>query len=156
MSMDIDIAAFAGTDPIYVIAEEVFTAMIDGEPGHLQVWDGAAPEMVEPMYAWVDVNGTTSGRVLLATERTTAEDLARSLLGMEPAEPVSTEDFVDALGEVANVVGGNVKSLVPDPGVLTLPQVTHERPPTEPEELFYELALDWRGRAVVISLWKLP
>ena len=156
MSMDIDLAAFAGTDPIYVITEEVFTAMIDGEEGYLRHWDGPAPVFVDPMHAWVDVNGTTSGRVLLTTERSTADQLARALLQMAPDEPVSPEDFVDALGEVANVVGGNVKSLVPEPGVLTLPQVTQDRPPTLPDALIYELALDWRGSALVISLWKLP
>ncbi|KGM13836.1 hypothetical protein N869_09050 [Cellulomonas bogoriensis 69B4 = DSM 16987] len=153
--MDIDIQAFAGADPILAIAEEVFTAMIDGEPGHV-LPALSAPELGDPMHAWVDVQGTTSGRVLLSTERATADDLARALLGMEPDEEVSTEDFVDALGEVANVVGGNVKALVPDPGVLTLPQVTQERPPTQDGSQIYELNLDWRGRAVVISLWKLP
>ena len=156
MSMDIDITTFAGTDPIFVIADEVFTAMIDGEEGYLRVWDGPAPVLLDPMHAWVDVNGTTSGRVLLSTEHSTADALARALLAMEPDEVVSPEDFVDALGEVANVVGGNVKSLVPDPGVLTLPQVTQDRPPTLPDALMYELALDWRGPAVVISLWRLP
>lgn len=156
MSMDIDVTSFVDSDPILVIAEEVFTAMIDGEPGYLRAWDGPAPEIDDPMHAWVDVQGTSSGRVLLTTGRGTADGLARALLGMEADEPVSAEDFVDALGEVANVVGGNVKSLVPDPGVLTLPQVASEPPPTVPAELLYELSLDWRGNPLIISLSRLP
>ncbi|MCL3860894.1 chemotaxis protein CheX [Actinotalea sp. K2] len=155
MSMQVDTTAFAGTDPVYVIAEEVFSSMIDGEPGFLRHWDGDPPPIVDAMHAWVDVHGATNGRVLLSTERSTADDLARALLQMGPTEPVSDEDFADALGEVANIVGGNVKALVPDPGVLTLPQVTHERPHTDPEALIYELPLDWRGSLVVIGLWRL-
>lgn len=156
MSAGIDIAVFQGTDPIWTIAEEVFTAMIDGEPGHLRVWDGTLPALADERYAWVDVHGAIPGRVLLTSELPTVEHLTRALLGMGADEAVSDADLVDALGEVANVVGGNVKALVPDPGALSLPEVSQERPPTEIEDLLYELALDWRGRILLISLWKLP
>jgi hypothetical protein len=156
MSAEIDIDVFQGTDPIWTIAEEVFTAMIDGEPGYLRLWDGPVPTLADERYAWVDVHGAQAGRILLTSELPTVEHLTRALLGMDEAEAVSDADLVDALGEVANVVGGNVKALVPDPGVLTLPEVTHERPSTEGQDLLYELALDWRGRILLISLWKLP
>ncbi|WP_024286265.1 chemotaxis protein CheX [Cellulomonas sp. KRMCY2] len=156
MSIEIDMEQFAGTDPIYDIASEVFAAMIDGEPGLLRVWDGIESALVDEIHAWVDVHGPISGRVLLTTERSTALAVTRALLAMAPDEPVDDSDIVDALGEVANVVGGNVKALVPDPGALTLPQVTHERPATDPDALLHRLVLDWRGRPLIISLWQLP
>lgn len=156
MSIEIDIAQFAGTDPVLDIAAEVFAAMIDGEPGLLRVWDGTEPALVDEIHAWVDVHGAMSGRILLSTERSTAQELTRGLLAMAPDEPVDDSDIVDALGEVANVVGGNVKALVPDPGALTLPQVAHERPETDPAALLHRLCLDWRGRLLVIGLWRLP
>ena len=155
MSTAIDLSFFAGIDPIFTIADEVFSAMIDGEPGLLTEWVGDVPVIADAMHAWVDVDGVAPGRVLLSTERDTALQITRALLAMEPDEQVGDADFVDALGEVADVVGGNVKALVPDPGALTLPQVTHERPPTSPENLLHELALAWRGRLLVISLWSL-
>jgi CheY-specific phosphatase CheX len=147
--------AFGGDDPVLAIAEEVFAAMIDGEPGLLRPWAGPLPDPLEPMHAWVDVAGPMPGRVLLGTDRHTATLLTRALLAMGPDEPVGDEDFRDALGEVANVVGGNVKSLVPDAGALTLPTVTHEAPATDPSTLLYRLPLAWRGRAIVVSLWQL-
>jgi hypothetical protein len=104
--------------------------MIDGEPGHLAPWLDPHAAVEDEMHAWVDVGGAAPGRVLLTTERDTATRITRALLMMGEAEPVGDEDFRDALGEVANVVGGNVKALVPDPGALTLPQVTHVRPDT--------------------------
>ena len=153
--LDFDISVFGGTDPVFDIAAEVFAAMIDGEPGLVNVRAGAEPDLADPIYAWVDVHGPANGRVLLSTERPTAERIARALLAMTPDEPVADADIVDAFGEVANVVGGNVKALVPDPGALTLPQVAHVRPATDPESLLHSLNLDWRGHPLLVSLWRL-
>lgn len=155
MSFDIDIQVFEGADPVYDIASEVFAAMIDGEPGFVRRWEGAAPAPVDELFAWVDVQGPMSGRVLLTTEHSTAVEVTRALLGLAPDDAVGHADIVDALGEVANVVGGNVKSLGPDHSVLTLPEVTNERPPTD-GGLLHSVSLDWRGRALVISLWTMP
>jgi CheY-specific phosphatase CheX len=156
MTFDVDIEALQGTDPVYVIAEEVFAAMVDGESGHLRTWDGPQPSLAEEVHAWVDVHGAMSGRVLLSTEQPTARRITRALLGMTPDEAVGDADLVDALGEVANVVGGNLKALTAHPGALTLPVVTRERPHTDPDALLYGLALDWRGLPLVITLWSLP
>lgn len=156
MSHDVDIQVFEGTDPVYEIATEVFAAMIDGEPGFVRKWDGPVPAPVDELFAWVDVQGPMNGRVLLATEHTTAIEVTRALLGLAPDDVVGHADIVDALGEVANVVGGNVKSLAPDHSALTLPEVSPDRPSTEDAGLLHDLALDWRGRKLVISLWKLP
>lgn len=156
MTFDVDIEAFQGTDPVYVIAEEVFSAMVDGEGGHLRIWDGPEPLLAEEVHAWVDVHGPASGRVLLSTEAPTARRITRALLGMGAEEAVGDVDLADALGEVANVVGGNLKALVAHPGAMTLPEVTHVRPFTDPDSLIYALALDWRGRPLVITLWNLP
>lgn len=155
MSFEIDVQVFEGTDPVYDIASEVFAAMIDGEPGFVSRWDGSAPVPVDELFAWVDVQGPMNGRVLLSTEHTTAVEVTRALLGLAPDDAVGHADIVDAFGEVANVVGGNVKSLAPDHSVLTLPEVTQERPTTD-GDLLHSVALDWRGRSLVISLWTLP
>lgn len=150
----VDISVFGGTDPVLGIAEEVFAAMVDGEPGLVRLWEGDAPEAADQVHAWVDVYGPFPGRVLLSTEEGTAQDLARALLGMEPGDPVSDADLVDAFGEMANVVGGNVKALVPDPHSLGLPVVAHERPGTRDEDLLHRLRLDWRGRLLEVGVWK--
>ena len=113
MSAAIDMGIFAET--VFAIAEEVFTAMIDPEPDVLR----PAPEPVElsedATWAWVDVHGEHPGRVMLGTDHATAEMLTRALLAVPEGEAVSEADFVDAVGEIANVVGGNIKALVPDP-----------------------------------------
>ncbi len=156
MSAAIDLAAFTGTDPIISIAEEVFSAMIDPEPGALRPWAGPVPAVADPIHAWVDLGGEMPGRVLLTTARVTAARIASRLLDLGPDELVEEADFVDAFGEVANVLGGNVKSLVADPGALTLPRVSSLSPEDTARDLVHEVTLDWRGDLLVIALWSLP
>ncbi|WP_066585270.1 chemotaxis protein CheX [Cellulomonas timonensis] len=131
------------------IAEQVFSAMIDDDPSALVLWAGVFPALDDPLEAWVDLTGPWTGRVALTTERATAHDLSRALLGMSPDEPVDDGDVVDAFGEVANVVGGNVKTLLTEVGRLGLPQVAPSAPPMAGNVL-HELRMAWRGRPLNI------
>ena len=138
---------------ISVIAEEVFAALVDGEPGHLYPHEPAP--LVDPLYAWVDMHADVSGRVLLAVDVATAHDLARALLRMDADEPVDDEDLTDAFGEVANVVGGNLKALLPVQGTLTLPEVGRTAPSLEGATQVDRVPLAWRGQPLDISVWQI-
>lgn len=143
-------------DQLFAIAESVFVAMVDGEEGLLQPWYGEVPAAVVPLVAWIDMHGPWHGRAALATELETATDLARALLGWGPDEAVDDADLVDAFGEVVNVVGGNLKSLLPDHGTLSLPVVESTVPDVEGVPPLVELPLSWRGQPVVVTVWALP
>jgi len=142
-------------DPVLTIAQDLFATMIDGEPGHLYMWMGVDPELDDPRYTWVDVSGPVATRVMLMTGRETGEHLTRALLAMDDSDPVSDVDFADAVGEIANVVGGNVKSLVTNPGALTLPVVTHERPEMAGATCLLKTYFEWRGAPLGVGLWAL-
>jgi chemotaxis protein CheX len=144
------------TDLVFQVAEEVFSALVDGKEGTLQIWAGDPVPFVDPIAAWVDVTSEWTGRALLLTERTTADDLSRALLRMEPSEELVHEDLVDAFGEVANVVGGNLKSIVATRGVLGLPSVGAMPPEPEDATLIEEMRLDWRGRLIVVRIVFVP
>ncbi len=146
-------AAAVEHDQVYAIAEEVFAAMIDGDVGHLHPWPGDVPVLVDPLVAWVDVHGDLAGRAALITETRTAHELARALLGMGADEEVGREDLVDAFGEVANVVGGNVKALLPSQGTLGLPQVAARVPAVADGSLTHELRLAWHDQVIVVAVW---
>jgi chemotaxis protein CheX len=156
MTHDVDIKAFNGTDLVYAIAAEVFSTMIDGEGGYLTTWGGSEPALPDAVHAWVDVRDAMIRRILLSTEQRMARRITRALLGMDADAAVGDVDLVDALGEVANVVGGNVRALVNSPGAMGIPKVAHERPLIDPDFLLHALTLDWRGAPLVISLWSLP
>ncbi len=137
---------------VYTIAEELFAAMVDGEPGTVRPWAGPAPAWTRPVVAWVDLHGAWVGRASVTTERTTADDLARALLALGADEAVGDEDLRDAFGEVANVVGGNVKALLPAHGSLGLPEVADHEPEEDGSVVLTQVALDWRGRALVLTV----
>jgi chemotaxis protein CheX len=137
---------------IFMIAQEVFAAMVDGDPRLLQAWAGDLPEFDEPMSAWVDLHGDWVGRAVLTTDKSTADDLARALLDLGADEEVTEPDLVDAFGEVANVIGGNVKSLLPAQGSLGLPTVAAAAPLLGGATVIQELRLAWRGRPLVIAV----
>ncbi|WP_448059148.1 chemotaxis protein CheX [Cellulomonas hominis] len=141
------------SDQVFAIAEEVFAAMIDGEAGHLELWLGDLPPIGDPLVAWVDLHGILSGRAALTTATPTAHDLARALLGMAADEEVGQADLVDAFGEVANVVGGNFKALLPTTGTLGLPVVAAHAPEVGADAMEHELRLSWRGRPIVVTVW---
>ena len=143
-------------EAVETIASDVFEAMIDGEPGHLMPWLGPAPEFDEPRYTWVDVRGETVTRVLLTTGRETGERITRALLALPADAAVDDADLVDAAGELANVVGGNVKSLVVDGGALTLPIVAHQEPTVTGATVILDATVSWRNTPVRVSLWTLP
>lgn len=139
---------------VLAIAQDVFAAMIDGEPGGIQEGWTTIAEMAEPWHAWVDVRGLINARAVVTAERPTCDAIARGLLSMGEDEVVDHSDLVDAFGEVANVVGGNLKSLIADSNALTLPSVAPELPGTS-GSLQHEVCLIWQGRPLVISIWSL-
>ena len=140
-------------DEVYAIAGDLFVAMVDGEEGTLMPWPGTVAMDAHDVAAWVDVHGPWRGRASLETSRAAATDLARALLRLPAAAPVADEDLVDALGEVANVVGGNVKALLPDHGALGLPRVATALPDDGPAYPVQRLPLAWRGRSLVLTVW---
>ncbi|PFG32264.1 chemotaxis protein CheX [Sanguibacter antarcticus] len=145
-------------DQILAISQDVFAAMIDG--GETIVFErfGAVPEPADPIVAWVDmtIGGLGIGaRAVVRTGRPVADELTRALLVMNPDEVVTPEDLADAFGEIANVVGGNVKSLLAAHAVLSLPAVASEAPAMAEHQFLQEIPLDWRGHVLVMSLWSL-
>ncbi len=81
--------------------------------------------------------------------------LARALLRMDDAEPVGDDDLADAFGEVANVVGGNLKALLPVHGTLTLPGVGRDGALPEGVTVVDRVPLSWRGQPFDISVWQI-
>jgi chemotaxis protein CheX len=72
--------------------------------------------------ASVEVSGAWEGTTTLQCPATLASRVAAVMFGVQvgAARP---DQVQDALGELANVVGGNVKALLPEPCRLSLPTV---------------------------------
>jgi len=71
----------------------------------------------------IQIAGAWTGAVIVYTSARLANEAASKMLAI-PAEKIEEEDIQDALAELTNMVGGNIKSLVPGPSLLGLPSVT--------------------------------
>lgn len=101
----------------------------------------------DAVHATVQVTGSWTGRIDLALGAASADLATRTLLRLPADVPAQPADVADAVGELANMVGGNVKSLVPAPSSLGLPVVGRGTFPVGgPVECAVDL--DWAGHVV--------
>lgn len=130
------------------IAQEAWISLV-GEDEVLVPLPGGPAE--DPVSSWVDVVGPWTGSVVLTTGRRTAEELTRALLREHAPEVLEDEDVADAFGEIANVVGGNVKAALPGPSALSLPDVGSAPDVRNPADVC-RIDVLWRGQPLSISV----
>jgi len=70
----------------------------------------------------IQISGEWQGIIALKIERHLARQLAVKMFSMEE-EQVTDEEINDAVSEMVNIIGGNLKSLLPQPNQLSLPMV---------------------------------
>jgi chemotaxis protein CheX len=70
----------------------------------------------------VHVSGGWSGSIFVECTRGHADAAAAAMFAAEPGS-LSEDEVADALGELTNMVGGNVKGLLPAPSTLSIPSV---------------------------------
>ena len=76
----------------------------------------------------------------------------RSSLVLHGAGCRDESEVVDALGEIANMVGGNVKSMLPGPSTLSLPSVVQGQLSVPGTRMVREVQLSWRAQPLFVSL----
>jgi chemotaxis protein CheX len=81
--------------------------------------------------------------------------VAATMFDTQP-EVVTDAEVVDALGELTNMIGGNIKSLLPAPSQLSLPMVAESVWPTSvPGSVSVcKLAFTAGADVVQISVWQ--
>ena len=142
----LSITGLIDEETVQSIAQEAWSALI-GDDEFLVPLPGGLPD--DAVSSWVEVVGPWTGAVVLTCGRATAEELSRCLLAEHAPPVLDAEDVADGLGELANVVGGNVKAVLPGPSVLGLREVG-SAPASGPDVLRVDLL--WRGRSLTITL----
>jgi chemotaxis protein CheX len=73
-----------------------------------------------------------------------------------PAGEGSAEDLMDAFGEIVNILGGNVKAVLPPPCELSLPALSEgDGASVDPRwRLVDTVHFDWEGEILLIRLWR--
>jgi chemotaxis protein CheX len=107
-------------DDIMTIAKMVLSIMLDMEAdqGEPQPLDG----LKEMISGCVQISGQWQGAVVLQSSAAFATRAAVRMLSI-PAGDVTESDLLDVIAELANMIGGNLKGLVPHPSFLSLPCV---------------------------------
>ncbi|HEY8532290.1 MAG TPA: chemotaxis protein CheX [Micromonospora sp.] len=136
------------------IAEQVWASYLDPEGVSPFVPDDTAAAASD-VHASVSITGTWHGHVVFACSTVAAKRAAAAFLAMGEDE-VSDDDVIDVLGELANIIGGNVKSMLPGGCFVSLPHVVSA--PADANhwpsaEKICELAGTWMGEPIAISMW---
>ncbi|MDH2414637.1 chemotaxis protein CheX [Nocardioides sp. CER19] len=124
-------AAPAITD-VQAIVEQVWSSFL-GEAEPLlpaPVAPGRAFPADDAWSAAVSISGGWDAAVTVELSTPLALSLTTTMLGLtadETAEGPLDADVADAVGELVNMIGGNIKSLMPGPSVLSLPAVAAGR-----------------------------
>ena len=73
----------------------------------------------------VQVTGKWQGIILLSLPSALVNTLTEALFSLEQGK-VSNEDRKDAVGELINMIGGNIKALLPQPSAISVPLLALE------------------------------
>ncbi|MDX6204731.1 MAG: chemotaxis protein CheX [Frankiales bacterium] len=114
-------------DDVCIIAQDVWASFLAVHIVRIPVDDALAgrPSIVGA----VRVTDAWFGAVVLEMTPGLARSVAATMFGSTP-DVVTDAEVVDALGELTNMIGGNVKSLLPAPSQLSLPMVSESVWPT--------------------------
>ncbi|HZU80940.1 MAG TPA: chemotaxis protein CheX [Acidimicrobiales bacterium] len=140
-------------DAISEITRMVWAAIIDPSD-ELVERAGEAPR--RELTGMVEISGTWTGSVCLGFSRRAARQAAAAMFGAD-ADALDDDEVADAVGELVNVVGGNLKGLLPPPAQLSLPSVREGDPTTVGTgraELVSELQFDWCDEPLSVVIWR--
>ena len=154
MSMTVETDYEMTSDDLAAITSDVWAAflLVDGDQPLLPA---ATPigEHCDIVHASVGVQGAWVGQIVLEVTVATATRVARAMLA---TEEVSDEDVTDAVGELVNMVGGNVKSLMSSPSTLGLPIVLRGRVSRYSAYDASEVCtvdLEWTHEPIRVGVW---
>jgi chemotaxis protein CheX len=111
------------TANIHEVAQCVFETMLGMQ---LVVTDDAGACSTDDLLATIQISGAFMGSVMLGLSNDAAKSAAATMLSIDTAE-VTRPDERDVAAELVNMIGGNIKSLLPGPSLLSLPGVMEGR-----------------------------
>jgi chemotaxis protein CheX len=103
----------------------------------------------------VSISGQWNGLVSLTCSSIAATRAAALMFDAE-IEDVSPADVLDAVGELVNIVGGNLKGMLPSPTGLSLPEVTDGTVHIDTRagaDLLVDVQLSWMDEPVQVAIW---
>lgn len=153
MSGTLQTSTDVSSENVRSMTQEVWSALLGLEltPAPLEAALPVGPVLV----AAVQISGAWQGTVQIECSHDHATAAAALMFASE-AEAMSDEQTRDALGELANVLTGNVKSLLPGPSALSVPvsgsAVGHQQ--QNATCLVHRLGFVAASGGLHVSIWK--
>jgi chemotaxis protein CheX len=124
MSQEVEVVS---PDDVCIIAQDVWASFLAVHIIQIPIDQTLAgrPSMVGA----VRVTDAWFGAVVLEMTPGLSRQVAATMFGSTP-DVITDAEVVDALGELTNMIGGNIKSLLPAPSQLSLPMVSESVWPT--------------------------
>ncbi|MDP9395698.1 MAG: chemotaxis protein CheX [Actinomycetota bacterium] len=140
-------------DDVGGIIEEVWTSFVGNDlvvvpEGAFPVPDG------DHVTAVISIAGAWEGHLIIECAPEVSAGIAAAFMEVDEAD-VTDADVTDSLGELANMVGGFVKSLAPSPSTLSLPLVLrgNSRTSTPDSHRVCSAIAVWRDAAVTFTVY---
>jgi hypothetical protein len=138
--------------PLEQVAEEVFASMAFLFPAAAE--DCPAGERDAESCASVAFAGSVCGRLVLRVPEAIVPSMAANMLGCPDPDAVSAEQQRDALGEMANVICGNLLPRLTSPrDIYHVAQPAFGPPPEEPRRPACEARVCLEAGAVSLQLY---
>jgi chemotaxis protein CheX len=106
---------------LFQIVEGIWSSMLDMEIHPLPAASAASPAP-SLLATCVQITGAWNGLVALHCSLHLARRIAAAMFTID-VESVTPEEMRDSLGELINMIGGGVKSLLPENSMLSVPTV---------------------------------
>lgn len=110
-------------EPIEQIVQSVFATMLEVDVART---DSSCMPEHESTVASIHISGAWTGTVLLALPPELGRAAAAAMLQVSH-DDLSDVDVGDTAAELVNMIGGNLKSLLPAPSFLSLPTIVTGR-----------------------------
>ena len=137
------------SDDLWSIVSEVWESILGLEARPVD----HAFNLEQALTSAVGIHGEWEGLVTFTCPVGAGEDITRAMLGLDAGEPVSGEDVSDALGEIANVIGGQVKALCSGENQLGLPVVGSGMAMPHAKACC-RAGVEWAGHVARVAVWR--
>jgi hypothetical protein len=134
-------------DDILTVARTLGESFLESA---LEPLPGPPPEGMQYQGSRVDVTGAFTGSVVVDCSEGLGRRLAAHMFGLAEGA-VSADEIIDAIRELANVVAGNLKILMPPPSEIGLPKDVGELH-GEDQFLVNRMSFLCAGEPLVISV----
>lgn len=102
----------------------------------------------------IETTGEWQGKLLLELDSELADAIARYMYGLQRQDALQPQQVEDATKEMVNVLGGNLKSVLPFECQLGIPRLENASQASAGFTRFLEVPFDSEGKCLCLSILK--